>query len=212
MSSNVGIIDYGASNIRAVCNALDFVGCDSYAIVRSPHDLADVDRLVLPGVGAAGSALARLREKGLDEAICEFARRRGRPLLGICLGMQLLAEQCLENGQHRGLGLVRGSVRHLSTLTATIRVPHIGWATVSASGDLGNRIFVGATPMQFYFAHSYFLDGHEPGVDIGRTLLAGNVSFTSAIASDTVIATQFHPERSQINGVRLLEWFVSWTP
>ena len=150
----VAIVDYGAGNIESVRNALFAAGADP-VVARDTETVAAADRLVLPGVGAAGTAAERLRASGLGEALEDAVRRRGRPMLGICLGMELLGERLKEFGEHRGLGWVPGEVVHLREAgVGQARVPHMGWNLVEPVGD-AVRFFQGPERMRtFYFCHS----------------------------------------------------------
>ena len=211
--TSVAIIDYGAGNLNSVRKAVEFVGGDA-SIARTPDEVLAADRLILPGVGAAGEAVARLERTGIDQALGEAVRQRGRPFMGICLGLQLLAERHHEFGEHRGLGWIRGEAVSLDGLvSAPARVPHMGWNRVratAAAGDLFGRIRGGG---EFYFAHSFTLRpaAGEEGV-LAATTDYGGVSLVAAVIRETVFATQFHPEKSQVNGERLLAAFLDWKP
>lgn len=206
----VAIVDFGAGNLASVQNALSILGAET-RIVQSPEDVRSADRLVLPGVGAAGLALQRMRERGLDEALTEAVRVRGHPMLGICLGMQLVADTLYENGQHRGLGWIRGEVVALEDVGVTENVPHMGWNDVIPFGAAESMFQ--ALPerrRQFYFAHSFTLRvENEQSVaaytDYGRRLVA-------AVLDGTVFAVQFHPEKSQQSGEQLIAAFLDWNP
>lgn len=196
------IVDYGMGNLRSVEKALSAVGgrprisADAEAVRRA-------GRLVLPGVGAFGDAMANLERAGLDEALREAARA-GTPLLGLCLGLQLLFTHSEEFGSHRGLGLIPGHVR--SFRAPGLRVPHIGWNQVE---DLRpDPLFRGiADGSYFYFVHSLYV---EP--DAGEHVLARTVyghPFCSVAGRDNVRGAQFHPEKSHDIGKRLLENFLA---
>jgi imidazole glycerol-phosphate synthase subunit HisH len=206
----VAIVDYGAGNIESVRNALFAAGADP-VVARDAEAVLAADRLVLPGVGAAGTAAERLGASGLGEALQEAVRQRGRPMLGICLGMELLAERLLEFGEHRGLGWVPGEVVHLRDAgIAQARVPHMGWNLVEPSAE-AKRFFQGPERMRtFYFCHSYTL---VTGVS---TAIAAQATYekplVAAVLDGTVFATQFHPEKSQVNGQKLIQAFLDWSP
>jgi glutamine amidotransferase len=206
----VAIVDYGAGNIESVRNALFAAGADP-VVVRDAEAVLAADRLVLPGVGAAGTAAERLGASGLGEALQEAVRRRGRPMLGICLGMELLAERLLEFGEHRGLGWVPGEVVHLRDAgIVQARVPHIGWNLVEPSSE-AKRFFQGPERMRtFYFCHSYTLvTGASAAVAAHATY---EKPLVAAVLDGTVFATQFHPEKSQVNGQKLIQAFLDWSP
>jgi glutamine amidotransferase len=206
----IGIVDYGAGNIFSVRNALARIGA-SASRVSTPEDVLAADRLVLPGVGASGAAMEKLRERGLDSALEEAVRRRARPLFCICVGMQMLAVRLHEFGLHRGLGWLEGDVVPLADIVGGgVRTPAMGWAPVFPCGAddpilgaLGNRL-------EFYFCHSFALSTAATRSVVAEARNGG--SYAAAIRFDTVYGTQFHPEKSQINGLRLLEAFLAWAP
>jgi glutamine amidotransferase len=206
----VGIVDYGAGNLASVANMIGTAGGDPI-FISTPDEVLTADRLVLPGVGAAGAALATLRARGLDGALDIAVRQKGRPMLGICLGMQLIADRLFEFGEHEGLGWVGGEVRALDGLLKNgARVPHMGWNAVepnAAAAPFFDRV---KGKREFYFCHSYALVGCPEDKVAART--EHGASLVAAVRDGTVFATQFHPEKSQINGQRLVEAFLDWTP
>lgn len=206
----VAIIDYGAGNIESVRNALWMAGAEP-AIARDPDAVLAADRLVLPGVGAAGPAARRLIDSGLNEALVDAVRRKARPMLGICLGMELLAERLLEYGEHRGLGWVPGEVVHLRDAgVRQARVPHMGWNVVEPVGP-ATRFFQAPERMRtFYFCHSYTFVTLTPEAVAARAVY--EQPLVAAVFDGTVFATQFHPEKSQVNGQKLIRAFLEWTP
>jgi len=206
--TEVAVIDYGGGNIASVVNALWRAGADPKVVAR-PEDIAKAERAVLPGVGAAGAALDRLRGRGIDTALDEL-RRAGRPLLGICVGMQVLADDLREFGSHRGLGWTRGQVVKLDNDPATgARVPHMGWSAIAPVGQGGGWFEESAASRYYYFCHSYKLT-QDGAATIATADHAGR--FSAAVAFDTVLAVQFHPEKSAMNGQRFLEKFLDWKP
>ena len=206
----VAIVDYGAGNIESVRNALWAAGAEAL-VARDPDAVLAADRLVLPGVGAAGAAAERLAASGLGEALTEAVRRRGRPMLGICLGMELLAERMFEFGEHRGLAWLAGSVVHLRDAgVARMRVPHTGWAVVDPVGS-AQRFFQAPERMRtFYFCHSYTFVTPVHDAVAARTTYESPL--IAAVLDGTVFATQFHPEKSQSNGQKLIQAFLQWAP
>jgi glutamine amidotransferase len=206
----VAIVDYGAGNIESVRNALLAAGADP-VVARDAQTVLAADRLVLPGVGAAGTAAERLKTSGVGEALEEAVRRRGRPMLGICLGMELLAERLLEFGEHRGLGWLPGEVVHLRDAgVAEARVPHMGWNLVEPVGEAA-RFFQRPERMRtFYFCHSYTLVTGSVAAVAARATYERPL--VAAVISGTVFATQFHPEKSQVNGHKLIQAFLDWAP
>ncbi|MCH2132775.1 MAG: imidazole glycerol phosphate synthase subunit HisH [Phycisphaerales bacterium] len=208
--TEVGIVDYGAGNIASVENILSYIGAETIR-VATPEQIQSCERLILPGVGAAGQAVDRLRSSGLDQALHEAVLDRGVPFLGICLGMQLLADKLHEFGEHDGLGWIPGSVVHLSEAVGErCQVPHTGWSSVCG---VSNSPVIKAGLSQrseFYFSHSFvFRPARE--ADVAATF-DYHGSLVAAVGRENIIATQFHPEKSQIAGQRLLEEFLDWSP
>jgi len=202
----IHIVDYGAGNIRSVANALWRAGAQPI-VVREPGALKDADRIVLPGVGASGAAMERLHATGLGEAL-NARRQHGCPIMGICVGMQVMAETLHEFGEHVGLNWVKGRVERLAADAADVRVPNIGWRKIAQtrSGGFWDDALDGRF---FYFCHSYRL-ADESGSAVAAIDYGGSVA--CAVQFDTVFACQFHPEKSQLAGQRLLEKFVVWRP
>lgn len=202
----VVIVDYGMANLRSVQKAFEVVGTTAL-VSADPKVIAAADRLVLPGVGAFRDAIARLRETGLDETIPRFIET-GRPFLGICLGLQMLMTRSLEDGEHRGLNLIPGDVVPFQARPG-LKVPHMGWNSLSMKGD--SPLFQGLPPEpHVYFVHGYF------AVPADTSLVAATADypepFCAALARDNVLATQFHPEKSQAIGLAMLNNFASWKP
>ena len=206
----IAVVDYGAGNLTSVLKMLERLG-EEPQIARTPEAILPADRIVLPGVGAAGEAVEKLRGRGLDAALDETVRKKGRPFLGICLGMQLLAERLYEFGEHRGLGWVEGEVRHINEVVDghDVSVPHMGWNRVDPTPS-GMEFFKRGSPQEFYFAHSYTLRPSDSAVVAAYT--GYGVDLVSAVRFDSVFATQFHPEKSQVEGEKLLAAFLDWRP
>lgn len=194
----IGLIDYGAGNLRSVQNALARLDEDCL-IAASPEDLADAHAIVFPGVGAAAPAMAALRERGLDEAIVR-AIDRNIPFLGICLGLQLLFESSAEDGASC-LGVLGGTVERLPTRE---KLPHVGWNTVDHVR--AHPVLAGMDGEAMYFTHSYVGAPRDAAVVAAET--THGVRFVSIIATGRVVGVQFHPERSGAAGLRLLANFV----
>ena len=200
----IGIVNYRMGNIGSVVNALSLLGVNS-VVLRGPDDIAVADKVILPGVGAFSAAMANLHEMGWVDGIHHHVRERGRPLLGICLGMQLLADESEEGGVTAGLGLIPGRVVSLTKLNCNQRVPHVGWNAVVPKSDGG--ILKGIPPgTDFYFVHSYVfqadVDDHVAGVT------EYGCQFTSVVSHADVAGAQFHPEKSSKAGARLLKNFL----
>jgi glutamine amidotransferase len=199
----LALIDYGAGNLHSVANALKAAGSSDILITADADAVAKADRIVLPGVGAFAACAAALRAvPGMVEALEQRVRGDGVPFLGICVGMQLMADTGEEHGTHAGLGWLRGTVRHLTPDDATAKVPHMGWNDVVPSRD--HPLIV---PGEAYFLHSY---GYEGVNVIAGTDHAGAV--TAAIGRDNMLGVQFHPEKSQRYGLDFLTRFLSWKP
>jgi imidazole glycerol-phosphate synthase subunit HisH len=197
------MVDYGMGNLKSVSNAVERMG-GVPEIVSEPDTLAGYDRLILPGVGAFTEAIATLRATGLGEAVLSYAHS-GRPLLGICLGMQLLCASSTEDGLHEGLGWFRAKIVRFQ-LVPGIRVPHMGWNTVHVERD--HPVFANLErDFDCYFVHSYHATEGEPCHVIGTTM--HGVRYPSVLARANVCAMQFHPEKSQPAGLRLLGNFIA---
>ena len=199
----LALIDIQSGNLHSVANALRAAGCDDLVVTADPEAVAAADRIVLPGVGAFGACAANLRAvDGLEAALGEAALARGRPFLGICVGMQLMADAGEEGGEYAGLGWVSGRVRRLAPHDPATKVPHMGWNDVAPTA--GHPLLATG---EAYFLHSYAFEGS--GV-LATTDHAGPV--TAAIGLDTLIGVQFHPEKSQRYGIELLRRFLAWRP
>ncbi|MFZ1481907.1 MAG: imidazole glycerol phosphate synthase subunit HisH [Paracoccaceae bacterium] len=209
----VGIVDYGVGNLRSVSNAIEQIG-GLPRVSSDPGALASCARLILPGVGAFGHGIGALRQLGLD-ALVRSVAASGTPVLGICLGMQMLAETSDEFGRHQGLGLLRGDVRSLGgdTETATgtdLRLPNVDWLPVTrraGAGDLAARLLGGLpADARFYFIHSYAVAADSP--DTAATAEISGCTFAAVIGRGNVAGTQFHPEKSGPSGLQLLRNFI----
>ncbi|MBD3425847.1 MAG: imidazole glycerol phosphate synthase subunit HisH [Candidatus Omnitrophica bacterium] len=198
----IGIIDYGAGNLRSVHNAFRYIG-EEVIICADRASMKDVDKLVFPGVGSGKDAMEGLAKRGLTGAIKDYLGD-GRPFLGICLGLQLLFTRSEESGGCEGLGVVEGNVR-LFPRAEGLKVPQIGWNTVNILKE-GCPLFKGVrSGSYFYFVHSYYCDSTEKESTCGITEYG--LEYTSALWKDNIYAVQFHPERSQSNGLKILENF-----
>ncbi len=205
MASLVGVVDYRAGNLRSVESALRRLGA-AYRIVCRPEELAGFDRLIFPGVGEARAAVSVLAETGLDAALAAF-HRSGRPLLGICIGCQIIFEHS-EERDTRALGLLPGEVRRFPD-GAGLKVPHMGWNRVTFLRE--HPLFRGIVQDSFfYFVHSYYPDPARPEDAAAQTEYG--LRFPSVIARDNLAAVQFHTEKSAEAGLRLLGNFLQWQP
>ena len=198
---NIVVIDYQSGNLRSVAKALESVGVTPL-VTGDPARLDSADGLILPGVGSGPAAMAALRERGLVEPLRQFAAS-GRPFLGVCLGLQLLLE-CTEEGDAPCLGILRGQVRRLPS---GLKVPHMGWNGVQFKKQ--HPLFRGIPQdTHFYFVHSYYADPEDREGVAGVTDYG--IPFCSVYARDNLVATQFHPEKSGLLGLRVYETFVAF--
>lgn len=208
--SKVAVVNYGAGNLASVMKAVEYAG-GTPEIASTPEAILSADRVILPGVGAAGEAAERLRSSHLVEALEEKVRQKGAPFLGICLGMQLLGDTLYEFGEHQGLGWIAGSVKPIKEMvTQEVRIPHMGWNQVDFqesaqefSKNLGRY-------RHFYFSHSFVFCVENPD-EVAATVEYG-AKFVAAVRKDNIFATQFHPEKSQLAGEYMIQAFIEWVP
>jgi imidazole glycerol-phosphate synthase subunit HisH len=200
----LALIDYGAGNLHSVHNALKAAGAADVLVTADPQVVAHADRIVLPGVGAFAHCMNSLSAiDGMVDALQLRVRDEGAPFLGICVGMQLLADAGVEHGTTAGLGWIGGTVRAIAP-SPNIKVPHMGWNDVSPTGD--GLIEQG----EAYFLHGYHFDAAD-GSDVLATTDHGG-QLVAAIGRDNIIGVQFHPEKSQAYGIATLKRFLEWMP
>lgn len=199
----VGLIDYEAGNIQSIENAFDHLGAHTRR-VRREDDLQGVTHLLLPGVGAFGFCAEKLRATGLVPRLEAWALADGRPLLGICVGMQMMADVSEEMGRHEGLGWIGGVVREIPAAPPQVRVPHVGWNDVCFEQPFGG--FAAGDAADFYFDHSYAFHAPVHGEVVG-TCRHGE-AFAAFVRRGNLLAAQFHPEKSQAAGLRFLAGFL----
>jgi glutamine amidotransferase len=205
----VAIINYGMGNLGSVRRALEDLAVQ-VLIAEHPAVLYEADRMILPGVGAFGEAMMRLRERGWEDVIRRLVIDEARPLLGICLGMQMLATSSEENGLTPGLDFISGRVRRLNDLGCDLRIPHVGWNEVR-HGDGGATLFAGIPQgIDFYFVHSFALVADD-AAHVAATTEYG-VQMTAAVQRGSIFGTQFHPEKSSRAGRQILLNFVNYRP
>ncbi|EGD57940.1 imidazole glycerol phosphate synthase subunit HisH [Novosphingobium nitrogenifigens DSM 19370] len=210
MAEVTALIDYGAGNLRSVANALRVAGGEGIVVTADPDVVRAADRIVLPGVGAFRACIEALRAvPGLVEAMTERVEVGGAPFLGICVGMQLLADRGIEFGVTPGLGWIAGEVRRIESTDPAIKVPHMGWNDVAPRQHSSDGAAL-IEPGEAYFLHSYHFvpeNGHHVAAitDHGGGVVA-------AVARDTILGVQFHPEKSQDYGLSLLARFLAWKP
>lgn len=200
----VALVDYGAGNLSSVANALREIGVQP-VIAASPDVLTGATHLVLPGVGSFGDCMAQLESRGLVSAIRDWVAA-GKPYLGICLGYQILFDSSEESPGVAGLGMVPGTVRRFKQ-TPGLKIPHMGWnSAVPLNPEAGNWTGLGAEPY-FYYVHSYFPVPADKAVIAAETSY-GDDTFAAAIEMPNLLACQFHPEKSQDAGIRLIRNFL----
>ena len=204
----VAVINYGMGNLGSVRRALEDLGAD-VVVANHPEMLADANRIILPGVGAFGEGMHRLRAGGWSEVLQRQVADGSKPMLGICLGMQMLASSSEENGLHDGLSFIPGRVRRLDALGCTLRIPHVGWNDVSHRS--GTPLCEGIPEtMDFYFVHSYAFEPDDLDHVVGTTTYG--VSFVALVRKRHVFGTQFHPEKSSKAGRQVLKNFLDYAP
>ena len=199
----IAVIDYDAGNIRSVEKALAFLG-EEVCISADPEVILSADAAILPGVGAFGVAMDRLRERGLDRVVSEFVLSEKKPFLGICLGLQLLFEKSEEDPEAEGLSLLKGKIRRIPSEGGR-KVPQIGWNSLSFPKE--SRLFQGIPEGSYvYFVHSYYLDAGDRDVVAAETEYG--VTIHAAVENGNLFACQFHPEKSGAMGLQILRNFI----
>lgn len=194
----IAIIDYGMGNLRSVQKAFELLGHDAI-ITSDSNEIQSCSHIVLPGVGAFKDAIKALKDKNLDELIVEQTQK-GKPFLGICLGMQMLFDKSYEDGEYEGLGLIHGEVRRFTT---NLKVPHIGWNTLTLKKQ--TALFEGIQDMNFYFVHSYHAD--KVNCEDIETICNYDYGFVASVNKGKIWGVQFHPEKSGDTGLKLLKNF-----
>ncbi|HEV7464318.1 MAG TPA: imidazole glycerol phosphate synthase subunit HisH [Methyloceanibacter sp.] len=215
---HVAIIDYGSGNLHSAAKAFERAAREegsslAIKVTAEPQDVLEADRIVLPGVGAfADCRQGLVRIPGMIEALEEAVHGAGKPFLGICVGLQLMAERGLEHGFTPGLGWIGGEVRAIEPRDAALKIPHMGWNTLRmARGHaLFDGIATGEEGLNAYFVHSYHLVPSDPAALIAATDYGGEV--TAFVARDNMAGSQFHPEKSQKLGLALIANFLTWNP
>lgn len=213
---SVVIIDYGSGNLRSVSKAFEAAANHGdlnfqVEVTNDPDRLRKADRVVLPGVGAYADCKAGLDAiDGMHEALDEVVLKGAKPFFGICVGMQLMAERGLEHGETKGLGWIGGDVVALQPSDKSLKIPHMGWNDLNIT-DADHPLFKGLKPASHaYFVHSYHFRASNPDHVLANVDYGGPV--TAAIGRDTLIGTQFHPEKSQATGLAIIENFLKWKP
>jgi len=214
----VAIIDYGSGNLRSATKAFERAAHEAgiaatIDLTADAERVRSADRIVLPGVGAYADCAAGLHAvDGMWEAVEEVALGKGRPFLGICVGMQLMSERGLEKTITRGFGWISGDVKEITPKDPALKIPQIGWNTIELARKhpLFSGIETGPKGLHAYFVHSYHLEAKNPGEVLASADYGGPV--TAAVARDNLAGTQFHPEKSQALGLALIANFLRWRP
>ncbi len=209
--SKTAIIDYEAGNLTSVQRAVQFLGGDG-KVTRNPEEIRSSDRVIFPGVGAAGSSMESLKELGLDIEL-KHAVESGKPVLGICVGSQVILDHSAEDGGVKGLGFIPGNVVRFAFPEGVSRkIPHMGWNQVTFKQENLHPVFEGIeSGTEFYFVHSYHCQPEDPSTVQG-TSVYGEIEFTAALAKDNLVAVQFHAEKSGPPGLRIIKNFLEWNP
>lgn len=206
----ITVVDYGMGNLRSLVNALEFIGVP-VELTSSPKVISSATKLIIPGVGAFGDAMRNLHQMQLVQILNETVVEKRVPVLGICLGMQLMADSSEEHGQNQGLGWISGKVIKLSPTNTSVKVPHVGWNDVTVK-ESPHAIFTGLSyeaHLTFYFVHSFHLQCLRSS-DLLASCSHGQ-EFAAVVGHGNIVATQFHPEKSQDNGLQMLRNFTEWS-
>jgi glutamine amidotransferase len=215
---SVAIVDYGSGNLHSAAKAFERAARESghdqpIDVTSDPAKVAKADRVVLPGVGAFADCRRGLDEiPGMIDALEQTVRQRGRPFFGICVGMQLMADVGREHGVTPGLGWIPGEVDRIAPSDASLKIPHMGWNTLNMrkAHALLDEIPLGPDGLHAYFVHSYELKAAQPSDLVAQADYGGPL--TAIVGRDNMVGTQFHPEKSQKLGLRLIANFLKWTP
>lgn len=211
---SVAIIDYGSGNLRSAAKAFERAArdsgrADSVRVTSEIAALKDASHVVLPGVGAFADCRAGLKRlPGLWEALDDAVTRQGKPFLGICVGMQLMARLGREHGVHDGFGWIDGEVVHLDPADASLKVPHMGWNDLAIAASAHPVLRGIASGEHAYFVHSYHLAARDPASVLASVDYGGRIA--AIVGRDNMVGTQFHPEKSQALGLRLIANFLAW--
>ncbi|WP_339692119.1 imidazole glycerol phosphate synthase subunit HisH [uncultured Parasphingorhabdus sp.] len=206
MSETIALIDFGAGNLHSVHNALMAAGAGHVSVTTDPELVARADRIILPGVGAFGACRdALVAIDGMVAAMDRRVRAEGIPFLGICVGMQMLADKGIEFGEHDGLGWIGGTVKAIEPASDEIKIPHMGWNDVTPTE--GHDLLESG---EAYYLHGYHFDAANEADILAKT--SHGVPLVSAVGCDNIVGVQFHPEKSQAYGLAFLNRFLEWKP
>jgi len=202
----IGIIDYGMGNILSISNAVEYLGYE-FGLIKKPQDFSKFNKLILPGVGAFQDCIKNLRKNGLIDFLSDEVIEKKKPILGICLGMQVMAKLSYEGDYSEGLGWFDAEVEIIKPIRKELKIPHIGWNYLKFDSE--SFLFRNVpSDSSFYFVHSYYMHCFNPN-DVIATCFYGT-EITAAVHKKNIVATQFHPEKSQGIGLKVLENFISW--
>ena len=204
----VGVVNYGMGNLFSVKSALEMIGAN-VIICQTPESLKKVDRIILPGVGGFEDCMENIINSGFKEGLNKEVLEQGKPIYGICLGMQIMGRMSYEFGEHKGLGWIDADVVKIKPNIESLNIPHVGWNNVVYKSD---SLLFSELPKSpdFYFVHSFHLKCDKPN-EVEATCDYGGI-ITASIKKNNIFATQFHPEKSQDYGLKLLKNFLSWKP
>ena len=206
MSETIALIDFGAGNLHSVHNALMAAGAGDVSVTADPELVVRADRIILPGVGAFGACRdALFAIDGMIDALEVRIRKEGVPFLGICVGMQMLADKGIEFGTHEGLGWIGGTVKAIEPSDDTIKIPHMGWNDVTPTE--GHDLLESG---EAYYLHGYHFDAANEADILAKT--SHGIPLVSAVGRDNIVGVQFHPEKSQAYGLAFLGRFLKWKP
>jgi len=206
VAETIALIDFGAGNLHSVHNALMAAGAGDVAVTADPEMVVRSDRIILPGVGAFGACRdALFAIDGMINALEQRVRKDGVPFLGICVGMQMLADKGIEFGAHDGLGWIGGTVKAIEPASAAIKIPHMGWNDVTPTE--GHDLL---EPGEAYYLHGYHFDAANEADILAKT--SHGIPLVSAVGRDNIVGVQFHPEKSQAYGLAFLSRFLEWKP
>ncbi len=201
----IAVIDYGAGNIQSVVKALNYIGCGCI-VTNNKNELLKADGAIMPGVGSFGDSMDSMIRSGAKEAVLEFIGR-GKPFLGICLGLQLLFPESEESPGAAGLGLLKGTIKKIPAETG-LKIPHMGWNSLKILKNDGIFKGIGGEPY-VYFVHSYFLTAEDQNIVSAQTEYG--IKIDASVQKDNIFATQFHPEKSGRVGLKILQNFIDIT-
>lgn len=199
------IIDYGVGNVFSVYNAIKYLGYSNVKITYDEKDIFSSDALILPGVGAFDEAMKNITERKLDKILHENVLINKKPILGVCVGMQILSEGSDENGWHKGLGWIPGKVKKLE-LTQNLAVPHVGWNNLVITNKSNLYLNQSNSNPHFYFDHSYYFETEDKYVS---SYCDYGIKICASVQNDNIYGVQFHPEKSQNNGLKLFRSFLN---